>query len=156
MKSIEQLYNLAKRTYILRLTLFTIIPLSTVTFITTYFISNNDIATLSIMIRALLTSVIIASGISYITIITAFRKAKVLKHYNLLYKSFANADKSLLLLISLYLIQNKKTYSLEKPHFFNKQIRLMSKSFGIKYDKEKDEEIVKEILIYSKNINFEY
>ena len=155
MKSIEQLYNQAKRTYIIRLTLFTIIPYSLLTFFITYFFLNTEVATINILFRAFLSSIFVGILIGFTTMITVFKKSKVLKHYNILYKSYANVDRSLLLLLSFYLIQNKKVYSLEKAHYFNKQMRFLSKSFGIAYSKEEDEELIKEILIFSKNTNFE-
>ncbi|OYT11170.1 MAG: hypothetical protein B6I18_05275 [Bacteroidetes bacterium 4572_112] len=155
MESIEQLYNRAKRTYIIRLTLFTIIPYSLLTFSISYLFLNTEIATINILLRAFISSIGTGILMSFIIMITVFKKSKVLKHFNILYKPYANIDRSLLLLLSFYLIQNKKVYRLEKPHYFNKQMRFLSKSFGILYNKDTDEDIVKEILIFSKNTNFE-
>ncbi len=82
-----------------------------------------------------------------------FSKRKVMKNYIVLYDKFPKCNKSLLLLLCLYLIQNKKIYSLDKSHYYNKQLKQMGNLFGIKYNKDADEKEVGEILQYSKSIN---
>ncbi len=154
MKSIEQLYNIARRTYILRLSIITIIPYAALTFLFAYFVLNDSEGILSALFRAFILSITFAIFSSSLTMITIFKKSKVIKHYNILYDKFHKIDKSLLLLLSLYLIQNKKIYSLEKKHYFNKQMKFLSKSFGISYNTEEDEEVVQEILFFAKSINF--
>ena len=154
MESIEQLYNKARRAYILRLTTVIIIPYTLITFSITLLILNNESATINLLLRAIISSIIFGMGSTFIIMLTIFRKPKVLNHYNILYREFPNTNTSLLLLLSFYLIQNKKMYSLEKKHFFNKQMNFLSKSFNIKYNKHDDENIVQEILIFAKNTNF--
>ena len=154
MKSIEQLYNIARKTYVFRLSVYTIIPYAAIMFLFVYFVLNDSSNALSSLFRAFILSVASAIFTSYIIIFTIFRKQRVLKYYNILHSKFPNVDKSLLLLISFYLIQHKKVYSLVKKHYFNKQLKQMGKSFGIKYYEEKDEDEVQNILIFAKNTNF--
>ncbi len=152
MKSIEQFYNQARRTYIIRLSLFVIIPITAISFFISYFfISSEDVG--YILFAAFIISALFSSFISFIIMLEFFSKRKVMKHYIALYDKFPKTDKSLLLLLCFYLIQNKKIYSLEKSHYYNKQLNFMGKSFGIKYNKETDEEEVGEILQYAKSIN---
>ena len=154
MKSIEQLYNKAKKTYIFRLTLLNIIPYTLVLFLMTYFVFNIEIDSFYKILFAFVLSIFNGIFLAFIIMITSYKKSKVIRHFNLLLEIFPETNKSLLLLLSFYLIQNRKMYNLEKKHFFNKQMRFLSKSFGIAYNKDKDEAKVEEILIYSKNINF--
>ena len=154
MKSIEQLYNIARKTYIFRLSALIIIPYAALTFLFVYFVLNDSSNALSSLFRAFILSVTSAIFTSYITIFTIFRKQRVLKYYNVLHSKFPTVDKSLLLLISFYLIQNRKVYSLEKKHYFNKQLKQMGKSFGIKYYEENDEDEAQNILIFAKSTNF--
>ena len=128
MKSIEQLYNKARITYIIRLSVFTIIPYSALTFLFTYYVLNDSEDVLSALIRTFVLSITFAFFSASITVMTIFKKSKVIRYYNILYSKFHKVDKSLLLLLSLYLIQNKKVYSLEKKHYFNKQMKFLSKS----------------------------
>lgn len=152
MKSIEQIYNQARRIYIFRISTFVIIPISALGFIIPYFFISSDDAA-HILFSAFIISSLISILINFIIMLEYFSKRKVLKYYIILYEKFPKTDISILLLLCFYLIQNKKIYSLEKSHYYNKQLNFLGKLFGINYIKETDEKEVGEILQYAKNIN---
>ena len=152
MKSIEQYYNKARRSYIFMLSIFVITPISALGFFIPFlFIPNTNAA--YILFSAFIISSLFSILLSFIIMLEFFSKKKVMKYYVVLYDKFPKTDKSLLLLLCFYLIQNKKIYSLEKSHYFNKQLSFTGKLFRIKYNKETDEKKVGEILQYAKNIN---
>jgi len=154
MQNFDKLYNRARLVFIQRISLVTILPYTIVSFLFTYLTSANNSSSASILFYSFVSSVVMGVLVSVITMSTVFSKKKVYNYCNILQDKFPNSDFSLLLLLSFYLIQNYKVYSLEKPDYFNRQLKVFSKSYGILYTKEDDEDEVKEILEFAKHTNF--
>ncbi len=154
MQNFDKLYNRARLVFIQRISLVTILPYTIVSFLITYLSSANNSSSASILFYSFVSSVVIGVLVSVITMNTVFSKKKVYNYCNILQDKFPNSDFSLLLLLSFYLIQNYKVYSIEKPDYFNRQLKVFSKSYGILYTKEEDEDEVKEIIEFAKHTNF--